>query len=342
MVKSLRLVVLGLLLFPVGLLSQEGQQQFAELGDFRLETGELIRDCRIGYRTFGRLKAEKGNAVLFPTWFTGTTADLQSLFGPGKLIDTSTYFVVAVDSLGDGISSSPSNSRQQPHMKFPKISIRDMVNSQYQLVTKVLHLEHVKAVAGISMGGMQTFEWMVSYPEFMDKAVPIVGSPRLAPYDVLLWQAENDAIRTDPAWNGGDYKEQPARRAMFEFGELMLTTPARYNNTTKRERVLPSIDNAQKAAVFDANNHIRQSEAMIGLDVSAAFGGAMEKAAAAVKAKVLVIVSRTDHMVTPGPALEFARLLGAEVLEAKGDCGHLVFNCEEEPLASSVHAFLSK
>jgi len=82
------LLLFGLLLFAVGQLSQEGQQQFAMLGDFRLESGEVIRDCRVGYRTFGRLNSDKSNAVLFPTWFTGNTAALQPLFGSGKLVDT--------------------------------------------------------------------------------------------------------------------------------------------------------------------------------------------------------------------------------------------------------------
>jgi homoserine O-acetyltransferase len=343
--KAVRPPVLGilaLLLFSVAASGQDGQQQFASLGDLKLESGEVIRDCTIGYRTFGQLNADKSNVVLFPTWFTGTTADLQRSFGPGKLADTSAYYVVAVDALGNGVSTSPSNSRRQPRMKFPKITIRDMVNSQHQLLTQVLHLEHVRAVAGISMGGMQTFQWVVSYPGFMDKAVPIVGSPRLAPYDLLLWQAENDAIRSDPAWKGGNYKEQPARGTLHAFSQLMLSTPERYNETTRREEVLPSIDKAKSGPTFDANNHIRQSEAMMALDVSAPFGGSMERAGAAVKAKVLVVVAPSDHMVTPGPALEFARIIGAEVLELRSTCGHLAPGCEEGMLTAAVNAFLAR
>jgi len=340
--KTYALAILGLLLFPIGALGQEGQQQFAALGDFRLESGEYIYDCRLGYRTFGRLNNDKSNVVLFPTWFGGTTADLQAFFESGKLIDTSIYFIVAIDSLSNGVSASPSNSQRQPRMRYPKITIRDMVNSQYQLVTKVLHLDHVRAVVGMSMGGMQTFEWMVSYPHFMEMAIPIIGSPRLAAYDLLQWQAANDAIRSDPTWKNGNYKEQPARGLVFAFNQLLLTTPERYNSTTKREDVLPSITKARQESAFDANNRIRQSEAMMALDVSAAFGGSLERAATAVRAQVLVIVSTTDHMVTPGPALEFSRLLGAEVLELRSDCGHIAFDCEAGILSSTVRAFLAK
>src|SRR5262249_41172593 len=82
-------------------------QQYAMLGDFKLESGEVIRDCRIGYRTYGKLNADRSNAILFPTWASGTTEQLQSNFGPGRLIDTTKYYAVAVDALGNGVSSSP-------------------------------------------------------------------------------------------------------------------------------------------------------------------------------------------------------------------------------------------
>ena len=170
----------------------------------------------------------------------------STLVGPGKLVDSSKYYVILVDALGNGISTSPSNSRTQPHMKFPKFGIRDMVNSQHQMLTEILHINHLKAVIGISMGGMQTFQWMVSYPDFMDKAIPIVGSPRLAPFDLVLWQTENDAIMGDPAWKNGEYTEQPALAVLAGLEGLAIETPDKFNQDTTREKLPGMVREDQK------------------------------------------------------------------------------------------------
>jgi homoserine O-acetyltransferase len=301
----------------------------------------VIRDCRIVYRTFGKLNAEASNAILIPTWANGTTDQLQHSIGPKNgVVDYAEYYVVLIDALANSISTSPSNSTAQPRMKFPKITVRDMVNTQYQVLTGTLELKHLKAVVGISMGGMQTFQWMVSYPTFMDKAVPIVGSPRLAPYDMLHWQAEIDAIETNPAWNHGDYAENPSKVVEFEFGEMLLNTPTQYNRTHTRDQVLESLAKAKVATATDANNKIRQLGAMMGIDVSERVGGSMERAAEAVQAKVFVIVATHDHVVTPQPARDFASLLHAPILELESDCGHLAPSCEDAKVSAAVAAFL--
>src|SRR5262245_49115039 len=108
--SNFRLLVISLVALPT--FAQE--LMFADLGEFALESGSLLHDCRIGYRTFGSLNPQKSNAVLFPSWNTGTSQSLARLIGPGKLVDSTKYFVIAVDALGNGVSSSPSNSRQQP------------------------------------------------------------------------------------------------------------------------------------------------------------------------------------------------------------------------------------
>jgi homoserine O-acetyltransferase len=316
-------VICGLLLFAVVAHAQE--QQFANIGDLKLQNGGVIRDCRVGYRTFGTLNRDKSNVVVFPTWAGGTTEQLKGSVGPGKLIDSTSHFVVAIDALSNGVSSSPSNSRLQPRMRFPIFSLRDTVESQHELLTKVLKIVHVKAVIGISMGGMQTFQWIVSYPDFMDKAIPIVGSPRLAPYDLLLWSAQLEALQRDP---------NSARALDFAFGELLLTTPTDYNRRKTREDVFADLEKARNDTKrFEANDKIRQVQAMMALDVARDFG--------AVKAKVVIVVAKFDHVVTPGPATEFAKLIGAKLIDLDGDCGHLETSCESRRLNEAVTQFLA-
>ena len=319
---------------------------FADLGDFRLESGATIHNCRVAYRTLGKLNAEKSNAVLFPTWFGGTTQNLVPLVGPGKLIDSSKYFVILVDALGDGVSTSPSNSDTQPHMKFPSIAIRDMVNSQHQLAQDVLHIPHLRAVMGISMGGMQSFQWMVAYPDFMDCVIPIVGSPKLTSYDLLLWQSGIHAIQADADWKSGDYTSPPEAglRTLADIEALAIQTPGYRVAQTKPQDFRKFLDDRESGSIhgFDANNWIRQAQAMMAHDVSRPFGGDMSKAAAAVKARVLVVVGLQDHMVNPTPALAFARILGASTMELDSNCGHVVTDCEQTKIATAIAQFLGK
>jgi homoserine O-acetyltransferase len=324
----------------------EGDLQIGRLGDFRLESGVEIQDCQAGYRTFGKLNAQRSNAILFPTWFTGTTQQLIGLIGPGKLVDSSQYFVIAVDALGDGVSSSPSNSAAQPRMKFPEFSIRDMVAAEHELVTKVLGLTHLRAVMGISMGGMQTFQWMVSYPDFIDSAIPIVGSPRLGSYDLLLWQAELHAIEADANWQHGEYQTRPvaAMRTVADIHTLALQTPQFRDRETSPEKFAEFLTTTEHSTAegFDTNNWYRQAQAMIGHDVSKPFGGDMQKAAAAVHAHVLIVASLQDHMVTPWPALDYGKLLKARTLELNSDCGHLAVGCEEAKIGAAIARFLAE
>jgi homoserine O-acetyltransferase len=192
----------------------DGALQMASLGDFKTESGQVIRDCRIGYRTYGALKADRSNVIVVTTWFGGTTAGLSGWIGAGKLYDSSKYYVVAIDALSDGVSSSPSNSSAQRGADFPAISMGDLVRSQHQVLTRELGLEHVHAVSGLSMGGMQALQWAVSFPDFMDKVIPIVGTPKQTAYDLLLWKTELALI------------EKPqGLKAAADINEMHLHTP---------------------------------------------------------------------------------------------------------------------
>lgn len=340
--KYLSTVIALCLLFAGSVMGQD--QQFASLGDFRLYSGEAIRNCKIGYRTIGQLNAAKSNAVLFPTYAGGTSKDLIRFVGPGKFVDSTRYFVILADSFGDGVSSSPSNSTLQPHMHFPKFTIRDIVESEHDLVTKKLGIPHLRAVVGISFGGMQTFQWIVSYPTFMDKAVTMVGSPQSTSYDMLLWQASIDAIEEDPDWRQGDYTSPPmaAIKTGAAIHTLAITTPEYRISHTSRDAFPHLLESSEQEMLqgCDPNDCIRQAQAMMDLDVSAPFGGSMERAASAVRAQVMIIVSTRDHMVNPRPALDFGKLLKVSAVELDSDCGHLSFSCEMEKLVPMVDRFL--
>src|SRR6476469_9350919 len=142
--------------------SQPPHQVFHE-GDLKLESGEVIRDFSISYVTHGTLNARKSNAILMVTAVSGNHHRLDFLIGPGKALDTDKYFIVCTDAIANGLTTSPSNSTAQPHMKFPKFLMRDMVTSQFKLLTEHLGINHVVAVIGPSMGGMQTLQWGVSH-----------------------------------------------------------------------------------------------------------------------------------------------------------------------------------
>lgn len=317
-----------------------GQLQFADLGACKLMSGAQIDHCRLGYRTWGTLNASHSNAVLFPSWFSGTSADLADSIGPRALVDPAKYFVIVVDALGDGVSSSPSNSATQHGPDFPAFTIQDMVNAEYRLVTETLGLKHLHAVMGISMGGAQTFEWMADYPDFMDVAIPIVGSPRPGRRDLLLSRTIAEAVKSDPAWQGGHYRQPIAASVAALIVQLNMTSPANFARR-QSDRLLANTfakDLANGIRPFDANDWLAQLDAGIHHDI--AHGGSLRDAARRVKARVLVISSAQDRMVDPRPALDFARMIGAKTIVLEGDCGHIATICEAATLDPQVRAFL--
>ncbi len=127
-----------------------------------------------------------GSRVRVSRWLGG--------WGPEKFVDDSLWFAIATDPIGNGNPSSPSNSQSQSGADFPLYTMRDMVNIESRLVTEVLEFSSLHAVIGICMGGLEVFEWLVSYPIFVRKAAPIVGAPRTSGYDLLRWQTEHEVL----------------------------------------------------------------------------------------------------------------------------------------------------
>jgi homoserine O-acetyltransferase len=284
------------------------------LGDLKLESGEVIKDFAISYVTHGTLNAKKSNAILMVTALTGNHHRLDFLIGPGKALDTSKYFVVATDAIGNGLTTSPSNSRAQPRMQFPKFGMRDMVESQRRLLKDKLGIEHVVAVVGPSMGGMQALQWGVSHPDVMDGLVALVPLARTPAWSVAIMEATRKAIMLDPAWNHGNYTSIPAGgvRIWRDILGLVARSPEWYRDQLPRPLdVLPWLKAQEDAAlnIFDPNDYIYQSWAYESHDVGATPGmnGDYARALGSIKARTLIMTGVKDLLNPEWEALEAAR-----------------------------------
>ncbi|MDO3624622.1 alpha/beta fold hydrolase [Mucilaginibacter sp. BT774] len=311
------------------------RQQFATLGDFKVESGQVIKDCRIGYRIYGKLNSAKNNGILFPSWYGGTAKDVEYA-EPWKAIDTTKYCLIIADALGDGVSSSPSNSLKQHGPRFPHFSIRDMVESQYRLLVGKMDIVHLHAVMGISMGGIQTFQWAVSHPSFMEVLIPIVGSPRPSSYDLMGYNIYARVIENDPAFQHGNYKQNPIIVPAVMLSEFASTTPEHKVKTMSRDSFAVWMKKVQITKTRDWNDYLYQTKAVIGHDISKPYGGSMQEAAKHVKAKMLIISSRQDHLVNPTPAIEFSKLLPAKLLVMDSDRGHVAPDFNDPQMRTAI------
>lgn len=297
--------------------SQPPHQSFG-MGDLRLESGEVIRDFAISYVTHGTLNADRSNAILMVTAISGNHHRLDFMIGPGKALDTDRFFIIATDAIGNGLTTSPSNSRAQPRMQFPRFAIRDMVASQHRLLTEHLGINHVVAVVGPSMGGMQVLQWGVSHPGFMDSLVAMVPLARTPAWTVAVLDASRQAIMLDPAWNGGNYTAPPERgirlwRDILSF--LAARAPEMYRDQFPSAPldVLPWL-RAQEASLinaFDANDWLYQTWAYERHDIGATPGmnGDLVAALRAIRARTLILHGTGDLLNPEYEPIDAARFI---------------------------------
>lgn len=321
--------------------SAQSIQKYGELGNFKLENGSIIENCKIGFKTFGKLNPEKSNAVIYPTWFGGTSYDIMKLIGPAKLIDSANYFIIAIDALGNGVSSSPSNSITQANDKFPVFSVHDMVQSEYQLITKVLGINHLFAAVGGSMGSVQIFDWLVSYPDFIDKAVPYVCTPQLSAYDLLLWNLQLGIIETGHKYN---VSEREIRKSLDLITALNGKTPEGFNKDHSYAdfpKYLSDLDR-EPSKVFTNYNFASQIRAVLQYNITKNCDNSIEKAAKLIKAKVFMIFNERDMMVNPRSSGEFAKLINAKVLKLNNINGHLAVGSELARCREEIKKFLEE
>jgi len=223
------------------------------LKNFRFASGETLPELRLHYRTLGKLQRDaRGvarNAVLIMHGTGGTGAQFLrpefagELFRDGGELDTARFFVILPDGIGHGKSSKPSDGLRA---QFPHYGYEDMIAAQYRLVTEGLGVQHLRLVMGTSMGGMHSWLWGQRYPDAMDALMPLASLPTQISGRNRAWRrVAIDAIRLDPQWRGGDYREQPlglrtAEQVLFLMG----------SNPVLRQQQMPDL--AKSDAVFDA------------------------------------------------------------------------------------------
>src|SRR5689334_21812473 len=183
-----------------------------DLGDLVLQSGATLREAKLAYKTHGTLNAQKSNLIVYPTPYSAHHSDIEWLIGPGKALDPDRYFIVVTDMLGNGLSSSPSNTPSPyDRARFPSIAIRDNVAAQHRLITGHFGVERIALVVGWSMGAQQTFQWAVSYPQMVERIAPFCGTARTTPHNKVFLEGVRASLTADAAWNDGWYESQPQR-----------------------------------------------------------------------------------------------------------------------------------
>jgi homoserine O-acetyltransferase len=312
----------------------QSQQRFADLGTCTTSRGEVVRECRVGYRTFGRLNERRDNAVLVPTWHGGRSETMTFILGSDRWIDTTRYFAILVDKLGNGVSTSPSNSRSQPGRRFPRLTYGDMVAAQHRLLVDQLGIRRLHAVVGWSMGGMQALEWSLQFPEAVDRVVSIAGTPRMGTYE--MYAIHTMLTLLDLGMRSGISQDTLAVH-LAELWHVIATTPAN-ENTLARDSVPAMIANEARVdwvPLHPEDNRL-MLEAVSVYDALSVVRGST----ATTRPHTLLVFMPEDHVNTPVSFREYARITGADTVAFQSRCGHMAPVCETEAIGAHVREYL--
>jgi homoserine O-acetyltransferase/O-succinyltransferase len=270
--------------------------------NYRFDSGQVLPELKLHYRTVGTPERDAEghvrNAVLVLHGTGGTGAQFirpefsGELFRPGGVLDAKRYFIVLPDGIGHGGSSKPSDGLRA---KFPNYGYEDMVRAHHLLLTEGLKVDHLRLVMGTSMGGMQTWLWGQRYPGFMDALMPLASLPTQISGRNRIWRrVVIDAIRHDPAWDGGHYTRQPpSLRTASEMLMFMSSNPV------LRQEQMPTIDDADAvidAAITNGERHTDANDVLFALEASHDYdpGPGLEKIRAP-----LLAVNTADDLINP-------------------------------------------
>src|SRR5215468_9443695 len=294
---------------------EAGEKHEFVIANFKTESGVILPEARVVYGTYGKLNADKSNVVLLPSHYMANFHGYEWLIGENRALDTSRVFLVATELFGNGHSSSPSNTPEPYHgPRFPVTTIRDNVEAVHKLLTEELHITHLRAIVGFSMGAQQAFQWAVSYPDFADRIVATAGTAKTYPHGFVRLEGQIAALTADAAFQNGDYTAQP-KKGMEAFGVVWtawLFSQEWWRRELWREGAKPGTTFESTLNEFrtnfipgaDANDLILQCRTWEKHDVGATpgFGGDVAKALGAIKVPFLYMPSETDLYFPVGDA----------------------------------------
>jgi len=272
--------------------------------NFHFGSGETLPELRLHYLALGRPARDAGgrvtNAVLILHGTGGSGRQFLApqfagvLFGAGALLDTTQYYVILPDGIGHGRSSKPSDGL---HARFPHYNYDDMVAAQHRLLTESLGVQHLRLVLGTSMGGMHTWVWGETYPDFMDALMPLACQPvQIAGRNRVWRRMIMDAIRNDPDWKDGEYTSEPqaALRTGLDLLLIAGSAPLQMQKTfASRDSADSYLANAfrTRLAGLDANDLLYQVDASRNYDPSSRL--------ATITAPLLLVNSADDFINPP-------------------------------------------
>lgn len=307
-----------------------------DLGDFRLQRGATLRGAKLAYKTFGTLSPAKDNAIVYPTWYSGQHPDNEWLIGKGMALDPEKYFIIIPNMLGNGLSSSPSNTPEPYNAsRFPQITAYDNVRAQHQLVTEHFGITRLPLVTGWSMGALQTFHWGAMYPDMVERIAPFCGSAKCSRHNFVFLEGVKAALTADAAFNNGwygDKKPEKGLRAMARVYAGWGFSQAFYRQELDLKALgYSSLEDFLVAfweGFFlpkDANNLLTMLWTWQNGDISdnEFYNGDFRKALGAIKAKAFVMPSRTDLYFPPEDSeFEVAHMPNATLIVYESVWGH--------------------
>ena len=309
--------------------------QVFELGDVELQCGLKLRGAQLCYKTYGELNAGKDNAIVFPTFFGSDHLANEPMIGKEMALDPERYFIIVPNHFGNGLSSSPSNT-PSPYDRagFPGVTYYDNVMCQHRLVTERFGIESVALVCGFSMGAQQTFHWGALFPEMVQRIAPWCGSAKTSIHNFVFLEGVKAALRSDDAWNGGWYDRQPTKglRAMARVYAGWAPSQAFYREKVYLDLGFSSLEDylvfswEGRYLQRDANDILAMVHTWQNGDISdnPVYQGDLLKALGSIKAKALVMPSRTDQYFPPEDnEIEVGHMPNAELRVIPSIWGHL-------------------